>query len=142
MRVDARIAKLIIFSTVVFAPLMGGCESPSSNSATTQTGTVILEIDFNGRAVDKTINVQCSSDSTVLSILQRADERGAVDFTFTGSGKSAFITAIDGVVNEKANGDNWVYRVNGELGNRGSGDSTVKAGDTILWRFGKYSEAD
>ena len=35
-----------------------------------------------------------------------------------GSGQSAFLTAVDGVANEGADGNNWTYAVNGQSGDR------------------------
>lgn len=54
------------------------------------------------------------------------------------SGSTAFLTQIDDVSNEGGDGRNWVFRVNGELGDRSCGVYKVNAGDTVLWRFQTY----
>ena len=53
------------------------------------------------------------------------------------SGSTAFLTQIDDVENE-GDGRNWVFRVNGELGDRSCGIQKLNAGDTVLWRFQRY----
>ncbi len=63
---------------------------------------------------------------------------GDFEFESTGSEESAFVSSIGGIENEGKSGDNWVYRVNDELGNQGCGVCDVKKGDHILWVLGKY----
>ncbi len=118
-----------------------GCESPDvDGSAAKQTtaGIVTVEIDFHGRRENKELQISCSPDSTVFSILQQAQQAGEVKFAHSGAGETAFVRSIDGLENEQAAGDNWTYLVNGELGDRSCGEFPVKTGDRILWRFGKY----
>ena len=102
-------------------------------------GTVDLEIDFQSQ--EKTtiqVAVPCSADSTVFSILTRAQNLGDLKFESRGSGpESRFVTSIGGVENQAA-GDNWVFRVNGELADRGCGEFSVRPGDQVQWMFGKY----
>ena len=54
------------------------------------------------------------------------------------SGSTAFLTQIDDVSNEGGSGRNWVFRVNGKLGDRSCGVYKVEAGGTVLWRFQTY----
>lgn len=106
-------------------------------------GTVQLEIEFNSSRKNINVDVPCSADSTVFTILERARNLG--DLKFKSAGSSAdkkFVTSIGGVDNLAANGDNWVFRVNGKLGDKSSGIYSVKPGDEVLWSFGKYSEFD
>ena len=75
---------------------------------------------------------------TVLEATKIAEKhpRG-ISTKIRGSGSTAFLTQIDDVANE-GNGRNWVFRVNGKLGDRSSGIYKIDDGDTILWRFQKY----
>jgi hypothetical protein len=56
----------------------------------------------------------------------------------TGQGESLFVQSIAGQANLGSAGDNWIYRVNGQLGDRSSGIYELEAGDQIEWSFGKY----
>ena len=49
---------------------------------------------------------------------------------------------IGEAVDQASAGDNWVYRVNGVLGDKSSGLYRVNPGDHVIWGFGKYSAED
>ncbi len=53
-----------------------------------------------------------------------------------GSGESAFVTAIDDVENQGADGKNWIYSVNGQIADRSFAVYKLKAEDHVLWTFG------
>jgi hypothetical protein len=53
-----------------------------------------------------------------------------------GSGESAFVTAIDDVENEGADGKNWIYSVNGQVGDRSFAIYKLKPDDHVLWTYG------
>ena len=102
-------------------------------------GTVDLEIDFQSEKKKIQVAVPCSADSTVFSILTRAQNLGDLKFESRGSSpESRFVTSIGGVENQAAAGDNWVFRVNGELADRGCGEISVRPGDQVQWMFGEY----
>ena len=75
---------------------------------------------------------------TVLEATKIAEKhpRG-ITAKIRSSGSTAFLTQIDNVANE-GDGRNWVFRVNGELGDRSAGIYQINAADTVLWRFQKY----
>ena len=98
-------------------------------------GKVKIEIDFGGRAETKLMVGECYDGSTVFSMLK---EMNAIRVESRGSGKNTFLIAIDDVENEGANGDNWIYRLNGEVGKVGAGEQKVVPGDEINWTFGDY----
>ncbi len=56
------------------------------------------------------------------------------------SAQSAFLTAIDGVENEGADGQNWTYTVNGQIADRSFAVYELKPGDQVLWTFGRGSK--
>ncbi len=115
-------------------------EDNFDSEATGVSVTVDLTIDFNGQAGNKTVAVPCSGDSTVFSTLERAMNMGDLEFESSGRGESAFVISIDDVENQRAAGDNWTYRVNGELADRGCGVYDIQPGDQIMWHFGEYEE--
>lgn len=101
-------------------------------------GSIQLMIDFRSQRENLSMTVPCAGDSTVLSILQRAQATGGLEFLYQGKAESAFVRSIGGVENLAANGNNWVYRVNDELGDRSCGAFSLNPGDHVLWVFGKY----
>ena len=119
-----------------------GCDttaSPSTDLGAGEkvSGTVELLINFRD-SDDLMVAVPVAADATVLSIMERAKGNGELEFEFRGQGDSAFLKSINGVENEGAGGDNWVYRVNEQLGDRSFGVFSVEADDQIVWTFGKY----
>ena len=101
--------------------------------------TVRLVVDY-GDGVEKHFtSLPWKADMTVLDVLQAAARhpRG-IRFQHRGSGSTAFVTSIDGVKNEGGKGRNWVYRVDGKLGDRSCGVYRVKAGQKVLWAFATY----
>ncbi|MBL8888738.1 MAG: DUF4430 domain-containing protein [Planctomycetaceae bacterium] len=62
----------------------------------------------------------------------------AVALESTGQGESLFVKSIAGQANLGSAGDNWIYRVNGQLGDRSCGVYELQAGDEVVWSFGKY----
>lgn len=118
-----------------------GCQSANRNqdSADSATqGNVSIRIDFNSRSADKSFELPCYGEASVLSVLEDAQKAGEINFESLGAGETAFIKSIEGVENEGANGDNWVYRVNGKLADRSCGIFSIRPGDKIEWRFGRY----
>jgi hypothetical protein len=98
---------------------------------------VRLAIDY-GDGVEKHFtSLAWREGMTVLDAMKAAQEhpRG-IEFQFRGSGATAFLTQIDDVKNEGA-GRNWIYRVNGDLAERGFAVQKLAAGDTVLWKFEK-----
>ncbi len=121
--------------------IAAGCGSPQPvlKEKSSSIGQVHVEIDFAGRQADKEFHVDCFEQSTVFSVLTAARETGEIEFRASGAGESAFLKSIDGVENEGASGDNWVFRVNGEIGDSSCGVYSVKPDDTIVWRIGSYA---
>ena len=131
---------LLLLAAVV---MLAGCDQPDTALLTPEdakvAGTVDLEIDFQSQKKNIQVAIPCSADSTVFSILTRAQNLGDVKFESRGSSpESRFVTSIGGVKNQAAAGDNWVFRVNGELADRGCGEFSVRPGDQVQWMFGKY----
>ncbi len=126
--------------------MVAGCEKEfQSNAAkpgsSTVTGTVRLEIQFNAQRNNIDLEVPCDSDSTVYTVLVRAQTQGDLEFESTGrKAGEIMVTSIESVKNLASAGDNWVYRVNGKLGDKSSGLYPVSPGDQVLWVFGQYSE--
>jgi hypothetical protein len=98
---------------------------------------VSLTVDY-GDGVQKRFTViPWKPGMTVLDVLETARKhpRG-IRFKYRGSGSRAFLFQIDDIENE-GKGDNWIFRVNGTLGDRSFAIFKLNAGDAVLWEFGK-----
>lgn len=133
---------LVILSALVMIAGITGCDSSPVGTASTatgsSTGTAQLVIDFGGRRKNISVDVPCSADSTVIQILERARNMADLEFNVSGSGETTFVRSIDGIENEGAEGDNWIFRVNEKLGDRSCGVFPVRPGDHVLWVLGEY----
>ena len=143
MKLRLAASKLLIFG---FLLALSGCtdsegNGTNKNNSTTDLaiGTVEVEIRFGSDREGIQSQVDCMNDSTVFSVLQTASIKGGFTFESTGVWESdKFITSIGGVDNLAGDGENWIYRVNGVLGDKGAGVFAVKPQDRIVWSFGTY----
>lgn len=129
-------SRLLCLSFVLLVLLCGCDSSKKSAEIQREIGTVSLNIDFGADKKADSIDVVCSPESTVLSILERAQNMNRLKVRFRGSGETAFVTSIGGIENEGADGQNWIFKVNDQLGDKSAGVFEVNPGDTIYWTFG------
>jgi hypothetical protein len=80
--------------------------------------------------------VAWQAEMTVFDVISRFSP--SLDVESTGQGEALFVKSIAGQKNLGSAGDNWIYRVNGQLGDRSCGVYPVAAGDEVVWSFGKY----
>jgi len=140
--------KLAASGLLMFGVLLAltGCKDLEGNRANQNKsktdlaiGTVQVEIVFGSNREGIQSQVDCMSDSTVYSVLQAASDKGGFAFESTGLLQGdKFINSIGGVDNLASGGSNWIYRVNGVLGDKGAGVFSVKPQDRVVWSFGKY----
>jgi hypothetical protein len=100
--------------------------------------TVRLVVDY-GDGVEKHFTALAWKEGmTVMDALVAAQKhpRG-IKFVYRGKEATAFLTEIDELKNE-GRGRNWILRANDELASKSFAIFAVKAGDTILWKFGEY----
>jgi hypothetical protein len=123
------IATLIMLAASVTCP---------ANSADENAQHVRLTIDY-GDGVQKSFTTIPWKDKlTVFGALQAAAiHPRSIKFSYTGSGETIFITAIDDATNEGAGGSNWRYTVNEKPARYSAGIAELKPGDTVLWKFGR-----
>ena len=78
----------------------------------------------------------------MLDTLQAAPKTCShgISFSAHGSGETAMVTKIDDVANQGPATDskNWIFRINGRLGDESCGLAKVRPGDTVLWKFEHY----
>ena len=94
---------------------------------------VALTIDFGGGR-RRDLDAVAWHDGMTVADAMNAPSGLAI--TQKGSGQSAFVTSIDGVENQGADGQNWTYSVNGQMADRSFAVYELKPGDRVLWRFG------
>ena len=114
--------------------------SPNSSAQAQKPQTVKLVVNY-GDGVEKHFTaLPWREGMTVLDLMKQAREhpRG-IKFEHAGEGEKAFLSAIDGVSNE-GGGRNWIYRVNGEVGDRSFAVMPIAAGDVTNWTFGPYGD--
>jgi hypothetical protein len=98
-----------------------------------------LKVDFNGRRDNKQFPVDWRAGMTAFSLLELLAAEGQLHVSHRGHGNQTLVTAIDGLENQWGAGDNWIFTVNGRLGDRSSAVFELRPGDRVVWRFGKYA---
>ncbi len=143
MKLKVTASKLMIFVALLTLSGCADSEGIGTNqknaSANLAIGSVEVKIVFGSDREAIQSEVDCMGDSTVYSVLRAASDKMGFAVESTGVLKGdKFITSIGGVENLAGDGGNWIYRVNGVLGDKGSGAFAVKPSDKVVWSFGKY----
>ncbi len=149
MSTTVKLQKLFLLALGGAILAAGGCERPAENrspvKATDQvapevatTLDVEVEVDFQNETPVVRGAIELPPGTTAFSALEALAEANKLAVESTGDGETRFVVAIGPVANQGAGGDNWTYRVNGQLGDRSSGIFQLKPGDKVLWVFGKY----
>jgi hypothetical protein len=94
---------------------------------------VALAIDFGSGRLNSFEGIAWHDRMTVADLMNAVS---GISITQKGSGQSAFVTAIDGVKNQGADGQNWTYSVNDQIADRSFAIYQLKPGDRVLWTFG------
>lgn len=112
--------------------------TPTGDQPAATSLEIPVVVDFrNGQpALEGT--VQLPADATAFAALQAFAAQSGFEVQSRGTGETIFVIAIRDVANQGAKGDNWTYRVNGQLGDRSAGIYQLKPGDKLAWIFGKY----
>lgn len=128
----------LIFAVVLLAGnlIRRGQDQPAAEASVVDpTATpVVLTIETATEAAATDSPIGWSQGLTPLGVLQRHGT--AVEST--GSGSSAFITAILGIENEGDTGRNWQYWIDGERGNVSADAAMLQPGASLLWKFAEY----
>ena len=138
---------LALFALVL--PWAGGCDrsgeaqkSKTSSDAMAEPLAASFEVevtvDYRNSQPALEGKVKLLAGATAFSALEAFGNESGIAVQSTGEGETKFVVAIGDVVNLGAKGDNWTYRVNGQLGDRSAGIYQLKTGDKVSWIFGKY----
>lgn len=95
---------------------------------------VLLVIDFGDGRRQEFEPVAWRAGMTVLDLLREASRQN-LRLTIRGTGSATFLTEINGVENEGADGRNWTYTVNGQYADRSVAVYELRPGDHVLWTF-------
>lgn len=110
----------------------------AEESGKAEKKTISLTVDY-GDGVQKSFtSLEWKPKQTVFDALGLAAKhpRG-IKFKHRGSGETTLVTEIDDVANRRE-GNSWLYEVNDKLADRSCGVYELKAGDSVLWKFGNY----
>ena len=114
------------------SPEMNGEQAASVADRVPQE-KVKLSIDFGG---GRQINFDTVAWHNGMTVADAMSASSGLKITQKGSGQSAFVTSIDGVENQGAEGQNWTYSVNGRIADRSYAVYELRPGDRVLWKFG------
>jgi len=137
---------IICISLTILAMMSLGCEQatapsnsdPSSTSAPASgIDTVDLLIDFGEEREAIEVVIPCSVGSTVFSTLKRAEHQGDLQLEAAGSGETAFVKGINGLMGDANTDRYWFFYVDGQLAKQGCGVVEVDPGRKIEWRYQK-----
>jgi Domain of unknown function (DUF4430) len=95
---------------------------------------VELTIDFGG---GRQKNFEAAAWHNGMTVADAMNASPGLKVTQKGSDQSAFVTAIDGIENQGADGQNWTYSVNGQIADRSFAVYELRPGDRVLWTFGR-----
>ena len=93
---------------------------------------VLLSINFGDGRPLQNESALWQEDMTVADLLNGEPR---ISVASQGSGKSAFLTELNGIANEGAGGRNWIYSVNGKPADRSFGAYELQPNDHVLWTF-------
>lgn len=136
-----RILLLALLSLACATVLSAQSETDSvkKRPPTPKLTTVVLTIDYGDGAQKRFPTIPWKKGFTVLDALEWAKKhpRG-IELQRRGKEATTLVLAIDDLENSGASKKNWIFRVNGKLGDRSCGVFPVRPADRILWRFERY----
>ena len=98
--------------------------------------TVSLEIHFGNGARRSFDALPWRQGMTVADLMRLArDFRPSIRYEQRGKDAEAFLESLEGVEGGGDGQRNWLYRVNGELGDKSFGVFELNPGDEVTWSF-------
>ncbi|BBO36556.1 DUF4430 domain-containing protein [Lacipirellula parvula] len=98
--------------------------------------TASLEIRYGNGARREIAALPWHEGMTVGDLMRLAQKfRPGIEFTHTGKEEMSFLTSLDGVANEGADGRFWVYDVGGRKAQVSYEVQPLAAGERVLWVF-------
>jgi hypothetical protein len=116
-------------------------QTPAATPAANQKAPVQQTVSFtiigaNHKTIVPKMDVPIKNDDTVLSILKEITREKGIQMEYRGSGAAAYVEGIDNVYEmDQGPKSGWMFRVNGNFGDRSCGVYAVHAGDVIQWLY-------
>lgn len=117
--------------------LSSGCSTAPPAPTQIATEPVTLEIQ-SGTKKESVLIEGLPLGCTVEDVMRSAQQQG-LDIEMSGSGTTAFISAINGESGSGTQG--WLFKVDGEYSDRGIGTTELDPPATITWVFDDMSAA-
>lgn len=114
----------------------------AADEASVPKMSVKLVIDYGDGVQKHFTQIAHKAGMTVWNALQIAEKhpRG-IQVKSRGKEDTLLVMEIDGQANEGGTSSrNWIFRVDGELGEQSAGITPVEAGDVIEWRYERFAE--
>ena len=132
-----KIILLIIF-TLIFS-----CKKEETKQ---QNNQAEYRVDFTikGDSFSKNLNQTFGSTKSLFEIMMDLKSQNRLDFGYTGSKDTIFITEIDGIKNEGSRKQkrNWIFFVDGNLSEKGVSQVLIEKDTQILWCFTQWEEKE
>lgn len=128
-----------VLALAIFVNAWGQATEPAAGDDASRH--VLLIVDYGDGVQKHFTRLVWNERATVFSMMEGAmKHRRGIEVKYRGQGATLLVTEIDGLKGEPAGAGsrNWIYRVNGQIGQRSAGITPVKAGDTVLWSFETY----
>lgn len=118
-------------------PLVVGCDRHrrSEVAATNPPISIEFAVDFGDLREGIKFDTKVASGTSVLELMQQAQQQGKMQFEFSGSQETAFTNAIESVSNEGAGGRNWIFFVDEKLAKRGCGSYRLQEDARVMWQY-------
>jgi hypothetical protein len=103
--------------------------------------TLELAIDYGDGSEKRFTDIAWKDSMTVFDVLRAAEDRPhGLTISSHGSGETLIVSKIDDLANQGGGktDKNWIFHVNGQMGDESAGIATVRPGDRVLWKFGPY----
>ncbi len=126
----------IFFVALTLAAIFGceknpvAVEKPGGPEKPVVTATVTIEVESGESTLTHKVD-HVAFGTTLESLLRSSTE---LPFEITGSGRSAFVNAIDGKTT--SGGEGWTYKIDGEFVHAGIGVTKLNPPTTVTWSFG------
>lgn len=134
-------------TTVLESTTVAQVSTPEDTTTVAETTVADTEEESaaTGEGVSFTIYVNGSQIATYTaedavggSVLDAMNSISELSFTFDED--EGIVSEIEGVENDYASGETWVYLLNGEYAELGVVSQTLSQGDSIQWYFGTADE--
>ncbi|MCZ6682769.1 MAG: DUF4430 domain-containing protein [Planctomycetota bacterium] len=127
---------------IVVGAAFGVGQGGSPDTRPPKTQTVRLIIDYNDGVEKHFTAVPWKKGMTVRDAMDFAKRSPhGIAFEHKGRGETALLTRIDDLANQGGGSgkNNWIYRVNDKLANKGFAVFELNPSDVVLWKFTTYS---